>query len=123
MATTAKWSSKASKNKNKIFDLTYQDIKEKWQKQNGICPYTGLKMTLPLQEDTSPITASLDRIDTNRGYTKDNVEIVCISINLAKNGFNKNVIVDFLEKIVQAKTIIPLMVEGNGKPYTPAGEL
>lgn len=31
----------------------------------------------------------MDRIDSSKGYTKDNVEFVCRFINLGKNGYSK----------------------------------
>ena len=40
--------------------------------------------------------ASLDRIDSSKGYTKDNVEFVSTSINYMKNSMSKE---DTLELI------------------------
>lgn len=73
----------------KEFDLTIKDLKEIWNTQNGICPYTGLQLILPTYRNikTIPIInrASLDRIDSSQGYIKTNIQFVSTPINLLKN--------------------------------------
>ena len=83
-------------------DIVY--LKELWNKQNGICPYTGIKMILPKntkenQSIHSPKKASLDRIDSSKEYTKENVEFVCCSVNYAKNSFTREEMKEFFEEI------------------------
>lgn len=34
---------------------------------------------------------SIDRIDTTRGYTPDNVRLVCAAVNLALNQFGEGI--------------------------------
>ncbi len=87
-------------------NLDLQYLKELWDSQNGICPYTGIKMILPeykrkgrKRENMLPYQASLDRINSNLGYIKGNVEFVCLSINYGKNGFSKQQMIDFLNLI------------------------
>jgi len=36
-----------------------------------------------------PFSASIDRINTNLGYTKDNVRFVCTMVNFALNEFGE----------------------------------
>jgi fumarylacetoacetate (FAA) hydrolase family protein len=52
------------------FDLELSDIQIP-----DVCPVLGLPMTIP----------SLDRRDNDRGYTKDNVEVVHRRTNTLKN--------------------------------------
>ena len=87
---------------NTDIDLVY--LKNLWETQNGICPYTKIKMILPkntLDYDRirSPKKASLDRIDSSKGYLKENVEFVCSSINLAKNSFTREEMKRFFSEI------------------------
>ena len=68
-------------------NLTLQDLKDVWDKQQGTCPYTGLILELP---STKPYTnklakASLDRIDSSKGYTKDNIQFLSPYINFMKS--------------------------------------
>jgi hypothetical protein len=68
--------------------ITIEDLKNQWELQNGICEFTGLKLTLSSYTKISknPIyTASLDRIDSSKGYTCDNIRWVSRAINWMKN--------------------------------------
>jgi len=83
-------------------DVSY--LKELWDKQNGICPYTGLKMILrDWNQPSNPTSASLDRIDSKFGYVRGNVEFVCMSINFAKNDFTKEEMMSFVNLIKNNK--------------------
>ena len=93
-----------SKQKGYITDLTIEYLKEIWDKQNGTCPYTKIQMELGRtsgDEDIkkTPIKASLDRIDPNIGYVRGNVEFVCYCINVMKNDFTKQEMIDFIKLI------------------------
>lgn len=74
-----------------------------WNHQNGRCAYTSIKMTLPdstyVNIQHNLIAASLDRIDSSKGYIKDNVEFVCRFINLGKNGYSKEETKQFIDLI------------------------
>jgi len=75
-----------------------------WNAQNGVCPYTGIKMLLPKNTSNkdgihSLKKASLDRIDSSKGYIKGNVEFVCQAINLAKNSFTREEMKEFISEI------------------------
>ncbi len=83
-------------------ELDVKYLKELWESQNGICPYTGIKMLLPettSQMFRSPKKASLDRIDSSKEYTRGNVEFVCQAINLAKNSFTREEMKEFISEI------------------------
>ena len=47
--------------------------------------------------------ASLDRIDTTKGYLKGNVEFVCQGINFAKHDYSKSEVMTFIRKIKSAQ--------------------
>lgn len=91
-------SKKNAKARHKDFDLDTDFIKTLWNKQKGRCAYTGLEMRQPCQwNDSSPFTTSIDRIDSGRGYFKNNVELVCMFINLGKRHFSKSSVQEFLK--------------------------
>lgn len=74
--------------RNLIVEVTIEDLKEQWNKQNGICEFTGIKLILSTYSkiEKNPIyTASLDRIDSSKGYIKGNIRWVSRSINWMKN--------------------------------------
>jgi hypothetical protein len=89
--------------KNHHNELTPKCLKEIWEEQRGICPYTGIQMILPKTSAEWNIhslkKASLDRIDSSKGYSKENVEFVCMAINLAKNSFTRDEMKEFLLEI------------------------
>ena len=76
------------KRRNKNIDITMDDLNVIWEEQQGICPFTGVKLNLSEYNkvDTNILTsASLDRIDSSKGYIKGNVRWVSRSINLMKS--------------------------------------
>lgn len=88
---------KSARHRPKEFDLTRDFIEALWNKQNGKCAYTQLQIFLPSPSKPAQVdTASLDRIDSSKGYVKDNVEFVSVFVNLGKNGFAKSDVENFL---------------------------
>ena len=86
------------------YDIDINFLKELWDKQKGTCPYTNIKMILPKSKRSfrkcrSIEKASLDRIDTTKGYLKGNVEFVCQGINFAKHDYSKEEVLQFVNKI------------------------
>ena len=74
----------SAKKRNQEFSLEINDIVDFWNKQNKICAYSGLEMTL---EAGKLQTVSIERIDSKIGYTKDNTILVCQAINRMKSDF------------------------------------
>jgi len=95
------------KTKTKNCSITLQDLKEQWNKQKGICPYTGWKLInkqglsqkykLPL----TPNRASVDRIDPKKDYTKDNIQFIAIIAQFAKHTFTEQQLLDFCKVVVE----------------------
>ena len=48
-----------------------------------------------------PYTASLDRIDSEKGYVKENVRFVAVIANFSKNKFSDEDVIDFCEAVTQ----------------------
>lgn len=70
------------------FDITVDDLKEQWNKQKGICPYSGIELDLRKKSSDNIdaiFGASLDRIDSKKGYVKGNVQFVSRCLNYMKN--------------------------------------
>jgi len=91
---------KSVKSKGRELDITIEQLKELWTAQDGICPYTGWKMELPKStEKKKPNTASLDRIDSSKGYILGNIQIVCVMANFAKSDFSNEEMQEFCKAI------------------------
>jgi hypothetical protein len=80
------WKSNARK-RNILFNISYEEIDNLWSVQNGKCALTGRTMSNKYnsKRDTK---VSLDRIDSNKPYTIDNVQLVTGIVNIAKNTMN-----------------------------------
>lgn len=92
-----------AKKRFKEFDLDLEYLKEIWDRQSGICPYTGIALVLPEANnlDTLDITrrASLDRIDSELGYVKGNIQFVSTPINYMKSTMSDSQTKKFLKEI------------------------
>lgn len=94
--------------RKKECSLTLLDLKEQWDKQQGICPYTGWKMDNPnpcrhVNQGKMPMhirRASLDRIDSSKDYTKDNIQFVSLIAQYAKNRFSEKELFEFCKAVV-----------------------
>lgn len=67
-----------AKRRKLVFEITAKDIWEKYLIQDKKCAITNLSLSF---QDKS---ASLDRIDNTKGYTKDNIQIIHRTINRSK---------------------------------------
>lgn len=93
-----------SKERGEETNLTLEYLKQVYDSQNGLCTYTGIKMEIPRSsqdEDIkkSPTKLSLDRVHSSAGYSKGNVEFVCYCVNVMKNDFTKDQMIDFISLI------------------------
>jgi len=85
------------------FNITKEQAWEQFQKQDGRCALSGIELVLALPLAKS--TASLDRIDSNRGYTSDNIQWVHKTVNLMKNALTEKEFLDFVAKIHSHKNL------------------
>ena len=71
----------SAKKRGQEFSLTRKILLDLWEKQEGRCFYSGIKMsTQPSRHDS----VSVERIDPDIGYTKFNTVLVCNAINRMK---------------------------------------
>ena len=94
------------KTRNQVIDITIDDLKEKWEKQNGICEFSGVNLILSTYSkiNKNPIyTASLDRIDSSKGYIKGNIRWVSRAINWMKNDMSDDMVNELIELIIENK--------------------
>ena len=66
------------------FSLTIEYLWELFLDQNGYCRLSGRKIKLPKTRRDYEATASLDRKDSEKGYTEENVQWVHKDVNYAK---------------------------------------
>src|SRR5437667_10601934 len=82
--------------KNLKISINETDLKELFKKQEGRCVITNKKMThLAYQTKVNQHimnnwNVSVDRIDSNKDYIKDNVQLVCAIVNRMKSDLTDN---------------------------------
>lgn len=89
------WKYSAAK-RGHSWNITKEDIDTQYLKQQGICALSGLEMELSKRSIYRP---SLDRIDSTKGYTPDNIQFVCSAINMMKNKLDEAVFVALCKSI------------------------
>lgn len=65
-------------------DISIEFLIELYNNQKGLCAYSGLPLRFGSYLDTN-WTTSIERKDVLKGYTKDNVCLVCIEFNVIDN--------------------------------------
>ena len=75
-----------SLNRGIYWDLSISDFEKAFV---GKCALTGWDITIAYNE----CNASLDRIDNNKGYTKDNIQWVHSMVNMSKNKYPNDVFI------------------------------
>lgn len=81
-------------------DVDENYLLEVWNQQEGICPYTGVKLELKKHRNRGekiPYQASVDRIDSSKGYVRGNIEFVSLIANYAKNSWDRQTVLDFIK--------------------------
>ena len=82
-----------AKRKKIPFKITFDQMFELLETQGFKCALSGLSIYLDG-------TASLDRIDSGIGYTKNNIQWLHKDINISKNHFNENMYLEMCRIVV-----------------------
>ena len=95
------------RNKDVKIEVSIEDLSEQFEKQNGKCAYTGLELYFgkTARDEKYNRTASIDRIDSNKHYTKDNIQWVHKIVNIMKNDLTEDEFLNFCKLIVKNKNI------------------
>jgi CRISPR/Cas system Type II protein with McrA/HNH and RuvC-like nuclease domain len=86
------------KTKHPETDITREWIQEQFDRQNGRCFYTGIKMIIT-KENRYLFKPSMERIDCSKPYTRDNCVLVCLGSNLGRNDIELSEYLKFIESL------------------------
>lgn len=89
---------RAKKNGLKL-DINKDFLHNIYRLQNGLCSLTNRTLKLGFND---PNTLSIDRIDSNGGYTKDNVQLVCCLANMIKRNHNQEELIQFCQDVINS---------------------
>jgi hypothetical protein len=90
--------------RNIIFDITIEYINQVLVEQDFKCNLSKIPIYFSGSKiDNYEATASIDRIDSDKGYIVGNIQWIHKDINLMKNHFNQNYFLDICEKITNER--------------------
>lgn len=92
-----------AKKKNLPFNITKDYLKKLWDEQNGKCAVSGIEMTYSICEGRTPTNVSIDQINPNNGYTKGNIQLVCMAVNQIKSDLQMDDVYRFCKAILENK--------------------
>lgn len=86
--------------KNIPFTITKEDLYNLWISQEGKCAISNLQMTYELNEGRIYTNISIDQIQPQLGYTKDNIQLVCMAVNQLKSDFSMQEVLTVCNAVV-----------------------
>ena len=101
-----------AKKRNIQVYITIDDIKSQYNNQIGFCALTRFKLAwtkYPNESEThinNKYNISVDRIDSNKGYTIDNIQLVCAIANIIKYRLSEDKFIELCKKISKNKNLI-----------------
>lgn len=76
------------------FQITIEDIQEKYEQQDMRCALTGIPVLFGMN-------ASVDRIDSEKDYTKDNIQIVLNVVNIMKRDIPEDLFIMLCKAVAE----------------------
>ena len=98
---------KKARERKHAYDIDVEYLKDLWEKQDGKCIFTGIKMKLHKngtewsKDKGNPWKSSLDRIDSSKGYLKGNVRFICNIGNMCKQSWDDETVLKFCQEVVK----------------------
>jgi len=98
-----------NRNRHKSVDIDLSYLKDLWERQNGICYFTGWHLILPQNIEgwrdcadcIKSKRASLDRIDNSKGYVKGNVRFISFMANIARSNMSDEELIKFCKSVTE----------------------
>lgn len=99
-----------AKKYNFSIEIDLDFLLERFEKIKGKCELSEIPFSFERfgKIKRNPFALSLDRIDSEKGYTKDNVRLVCVIVNLSLNNFGDEAFFKMCEAVTNKR-------KGNAK--------
>lgn len=97
----------SAKKRDIEYNVTTEYLWDIFQKQDGKCALSGMPINFESYRNKQAgaiQTASLDRIDSSKGYIVGNLQWIHKDINLMKNHFHQQYFIEICKKIVDFKS-------------------
>jgi len=83
-------SERASRSRVKKVEITEQDLKNQWQKQDGKCYWLDIPLNIDdVYTTKNPFAPSADRLNNDEDYTVNNTVICCAFVNMGRGVVDK----------------------------------
>lgn len=89
---------RGAKSRNIEFNITPEYVWNLWIEQNSRCKLTGIELN---HKTIYEVTASLDRVDSTKGYIEGNVQWIHKKINFCKNSLSDDEFINICYLVVQ----------------------
>lgn len=96
----AKWKQEGD-SRGSSFDLDVDYLETLWVNQKGLCAVSGIAMSIHGKNRRDPNTMSLDRIDSSKGYTKNNVRLVTWLVNKSIGEYGTEAFIKMCIRVVE----------------------
>jgi len=92
--------------RNLEFNVSIEFLWALYEKQNGKCKLSGIPIVLTTERKNANVnfdkmTASLDRIDSTKDYTEDNVQWVHKHVNMMKQSYSQEYFIEICKAIAK----------------------
>jgi hypothetical protein len=90
-----------SKKIGREFTIDFDEVLQMWDSQNGKCNICKRHLEyIPGNNKRNPRKATIDRIDSRKGYIENNVHLLCEQCNRAKQDLSKEEMIRFAKGIL-----------------------
>jgi hypothetical protein len=92
------------RDKNIPFDSDIRNILiDQWEKQKGLCFYSGRKMSISGDYHTNLDAMTIDKVDPKLGYVKGNVVMSCRIFNAMKQNLTYHEFMEHCKEVLEYK--------------------
>lgn len=81
------------------WSLTVDDVADVMELQETKCALTGWCINFPNFGSPQDAPASIDRIDSSKGYTKDNIQLVVRKVNMMKQHYTQEEFIEICKAV------------------------
>lgn len=97
---------KNDKNRRHVVDIDVDCLVDLYNEQEGKCALSGLEMDLGYISTRNPKVCSIDRINNDNPYTKDNIRLVMLCVNHFKLTMSDDDMLHIAKNIVENNMVI-----------------
>jgi len=109
-----------ARDKGLEFSITENDVHYIYMRQEGFCAVSDVKLNFDTLGKSKTVLdgISLDRIDPQKGYTTNNIRLVCWAVNAMKYNMSDTEFFEWVEKIHLTKAKKSQIIEHH-RPIGP----